>query len=78
MSKTVRHELDEALEKLKRDRSEEIEMVRMLEIYELLRAAGKSHWALLAAEIVTQAVRLTPDRSAKRVDLPDEDGMPTR
>ena len=59
MKETVR-ELHDALEKLRRGQHEEIDPIRMLELFEWLTAAHQGYWAAMAAQIATQVVRIRP------------------
>jgi hypothetical protein len=51
-------ELEAALVQLKRGNRSDIDIVRMLEIFELMRASGHESLALMAAQIATQGARI--------------------
>jgi hypothetical protein len=51
-------ELEAAILQLKQGKRSDIDIVRMLEIFELMRSSGHESLALMAAQIATQAARI--------------------
>jgi hypothetical protein len=51
-------ELEAAIVELKQGNRSNIDIVRMLEIFELMRSSGHESLALMAAQIATQGARI--------------------